>query len=99
MAYTQSYVPNVIELIKAGADVNLANKVGDTPLHLAVADVLETSVALLIQAGADVHKVNEDGNSPMELAVRRLAAVGRKYGAIHEPKSEGGRTTRSSESS
>ena len=29
-------VPNIIELIKAGADVNLANNLGDTPLHLAV---------------------------------------------------------------
>jgi ankyrin repeat protein len=68
-------VPNIIELIKAGADVNLANKGGDTPLHFAVRDVQETSVALLIQAGADVHKVNEDGESPMELAMWRLAAL------------------------
>jgi ankyrin repeat protein len=50
--------------------VNIANNYGETPLHLAVTDGQETSVALLIQAGADVHKVNEDGNSPMELAMR-----------------------------
>jgi len=67
-------VPNIIELIKAGADVNLANKLGDTPLHVAVYNAQETCVALLIQAGADVHKVNHNGESPMEFAVRRLAS-------------------------
>ena len=67
-------VPNIIELIKAGADVNLANNLGDTPLHVAVHNAQETCVALLIQAGADVHKVDHNGDSPMELAVRRLAS-------------------------
>ena len=67
-------VPNMMELIKAGAEVNLANNYMQTPLHLAVHDGQETCVALLIQAGADVHKVNHNGESPMEFAVRRLAS-------------------------
>ena len=67
-------VPNIIELIKAGADVNLANKFGHTSLHHAVRHVQETSVALLIQAGEDVHKVDDNGESPMELAGRLEAS-------------------------
>ena len=58
----------VMELIKAGADVNQANSVGFTPLYIAACNGHETVVALLIQAGADVRKASKSGTTPMKVA-------------------------------
>ena len=51
----------VMELIKAGADVNQANSEGATPLYIAAQKGHEGIVASLIQAGADVRKACKDG--------------------------------------
>ena len=47
-----------IELIKAGADVNLAGSSGATPLMIAASEGREAIVALLIGFGADVSLCN-----------------------------------------
>ena len=60
----------VMELIKAGADVNLATSSGDTPLFMAAHNGHESCVAVLIQAGADVRKARKNGWTPMKIATR-----------------------------
>ena len=52
----------VMELIKAGADVNLARPDGATPLHMAAQHGHEGCVVALIRDGADIHRRTEMGN-------------------------------------
>jgi hypothetical protein len=59
-----------MELIKAGADVNLADDTGATPIIIAAEEGNSTIVALLIQAGADVNQEDEEGMKPIDLALR-----------------------------
>jgi ankyrin repeat protein len=59
----------VMELIKAGADVNLARHDGATPLLMAAQNGHEGCAAVLIHAGADVHRRSEMGNTPIGLAI------------------------------
>ena len=69
IAVQEGHMPCAIELIKAGADVNIARSDGITPLHMAAYNGHEGCVALLIQAGADIHKAANDGTTtPLSLA-------------------------------
>ena len=61
----------VMELIKAGADVNQATSAGATPLFIAACNGHDGIVALLIQAGADVRKANKNGWTPMKIATNK----------------------------
>jgi len=61
-------------VLKAGADVNVANKDGDTPLLKAVRnnDIPDPEVIkLLITAGASVNVINKNGHTPLYYATRR----------------------------
>ena len=59
-----------MELIKAGADVNISSSIGTTPLHMAASNGHEACVALLIQAGADVNpKSTSKGWTPLSAAI------------------------------
>jgi hypothetical protein len=57
-------------LIKAGAEVNLADMEGKTPLWFAVAEHNMQTVSMLVRSGADVNisPYDEDDKSPMEMA-------------------------------
>ena len=63
-------------LLARGADINLANKAGRTPLHLAVMrrcrpeeTALQTElVAMLLGAGADGNRLTQRGELPLHLA-------------------------------
>ena len=55
-----------IELIKAGADVNLASSSGATPLMIAASEGREAIVALLIGFGADVSLCNCRGETALD---------------------------------
>ena len=64
------HTPVVIELIKAGADVNVPRSDGVTPLHMAARKGHEACVVLLIQAGADVNlEAQKPGWTPLSTAI------------------------------
>ena len=58
-------------LIKAGPDVNVCDKNGNTPLLLAIQENDSRSICSLLEAGADVNKHNKDGNSALMMAAWR----------------------------
>jgi len=58
------------EMIKGGADVNMASDDGTTPLHWAIENHDVTLIRQLIRAGADVRARNDYGATPMTEAAR-----------------------------
>ena len=60
----------VMDLIKAGADVNLAGEKGVTPLHQAAYKGHDGIVVALITAGADIHKLTTHGKTALGYAER-----------------------------
>ena len=61
--------PEVSYLIRAGADVNLQDKKGYTPLHFAAQEQDLEIVRLLLDAGARVDVKDHHGNTPLAKAV------------------------------
>ena len=57
-------------LLERGADVNAANSVLDTPLHVAVQCGNVAAVRTLTEGGANVHKPNRLRETPLDLAVK-----------------------------
>ncbi|XP_067858834.1 fibronectin type 3 and ankyrin repeat domains protein 1 [Heptranchias perlo] len=55
-------------LIKAGANVNIQDKMGKTPLMVAVINSYDNLVQLLLKNGADPYVTNEYGTSILEMA-------------------------------
>jgi ankyrin repeat protein len=56
-------------LIAKGADLNVANANGQTPLHLSVRQGRKDIVELLIKKGADVNAKNKWNRTPYDIAV------------------------------
>lgn len=56
-------------LIAAGADPNLTNDDGETPLHMAAYGSDIGVIESLLLNGADPNAVDSDGNTPLHLAV------------------------------
>lgn len=57
-------------LLDTGADPNIANRYGVTPLMLACSNGDNAFVSLLLNAGADPNKNSREGESPLMLAAR-----------------------------
>ena len=57
----------IIELIKAGADVNATGTRDETPLHTATKTGKSCNVAVLLGAGADAKKVDSEGRKPLDV--------------------------------
>ncbi len=57
-------------LLDTGADPNIANRYGVTPLMLASANGDDAFVSLLLKAGADPNKTSLEGEAPIMLAAR-----------------------------
>lgn len=71
------------ELIAAGADVNVVNSEGNTPLHGACALLRDHAVRLLMAHGADVGKQNGQGLTPADVA--RAVGNGNALKIIENP--------------
>src|SRR5579859_4534099 len=63
-------------LLDAGANVNLQDKNGATPLHRAVRTRCAAAVRLLIRAGSDPLLKNKPGSTPFHLAVQNTGHGG-----------------------
>lgn len=63
----------VLDIIRAGADINAQNKIDETPLHRAVfEDTPPENLLALLKAGADINAEDNGGKTPLH-----LAAIGR----------------------
>ena len=92
-AATEGDMEAVKQFIDEGADVNVKNKVGSTPLLYAA--VHKEIIELLIAKGADVNAKNNKGITPLDVAIMRkhseTADLLRKHGGKtkKELKAEG----------
>jgi ankyrin repeat protein len=81
-----------MELIKGGADVNIACSDGVTPLHIATEAGHEAGVVALMYAGADINAVMRDGHTPLYVAMHekheRIVELLKHAGAV-ETRSPG----------
>lgn len=69
--WRETDVARLQQFLDAGADVNISNKKGWTPLHSAVRYSANISVAsLLLEAGANVNATNNSGDTPLHWAAR-----------------------------
>ena len=66
-AACKGHLAVVIELIKAGADVNATGIGDETPLHVATRTGRACVVTVLLTAGADAKKVDNEGRKPLEV--------------------------------
>ena len=70
--------------LEAGADVNVKDNIGLTPLHMAAGDGRKEVAELLIAKGAEVNAKNKDGKTPLDWAIdfkhTELADLLRKHG-------------------
>lgn len=71
MYAAKTYLKNVIFLVEAGANINDVDMSGDTALHYAVSNNLDTIVKYLIDNGADVNIENNDGDTAKKLAYNK----------------------------
>jgi ankyrin repeat protein len=69
IAAKAGYTDIVLELLKARADVNAADKYDSSPLHFAAEGGHAEIVDALIGAGADLSTLNEDGMYPLTSAI------------------------------
>jgi len=65
----------VDEVLRAGAEVNAVDALGDTALHIACRNGHKDIVARLLKAGADVKATNKSGAKPKLKAFKPLHAV------------------------
>ena len=71
LAATWDQAPGIIELVKAGADINIADDRGRTPINNAAEFGNDDCVALLVAYDADINIADNDGNTPMKRALKK----------------------------
>ncbi len=64
--------PNVVlALLNAGADVNVRDGVGATPMHYAVGGLDLATIRLLLNAGAAKDSEDYGGETPLDIAMEK----------------------------
>lgn len=71
-------------LLQNGAEPNLKDGLGNTPLHLAACTNHVGVVTLLLRAGTDVNELDNHGRTPMQLAQSKLKLLQRAGGPSAE---------------
>ena len=67
--YSDRYRNAIVELLlKAGADLDVTDKKGNSSLHCSVLYKYEKRVKELLKYGADVAATNNDGETPLQMA-------------------------------
>lgn len=79
-AYPLHYAANshadIIQLlVDHGADVDVKDDKGKTPLHCAAVRAYLEGMHVLLENGADVNAVDNEGNTPLQLAQRGTPAA------------------------
>ena len=69
-----SSIKRVKKLIELGAEVDIQNEFGDTPLHRAANYDRYEVIQLLVDSGADVNQQNTNGNVPLHFANNKQIA-------------------------
>jgi ankyrin repeat protein len=67
----------IVQLLAAGADVNLKDNGGWTPLHFAAQEQVVEIARMLLEAGAEVDAQDHFGNTPLWRAVSNYRGDGR----------------------
>jgi ankyrin repeat protein len=75
MAVELDWVEGLCAFVAAGADLNLADERGDTPLMIAVIHKKPAVAQALIDGGADLERRNANGFTPLSYVVRMNAGV------------------------
>ena len=57
------------EMLNRGADINVRNKYGDTPLHLAIKKEHLDTATLLINRGADINAPGAFDDTPLHVSI------------------------------
>ena len=70
LAATWDQAPVIMELVKAGADVNIVDNRGRTPIRNAAEFGNDDCVALLVAYDADIKIADNDGDTPMKRALK-----------------------------
>jgi ankyrin repeat protein len=61
----------VKDFVNKGADINIKNKDGKTPLHIAVENNYEDIIKFLLENKADVNVKDNEGNTPLHIAIKK----------------------------
>ncbi|MEO0202771.1 MAG: ankyrin repeat domain-containing protein [candidate division WOR-3 bacterium] len=84
------------DFINKGADINIKNNNGKTPLHIAVENEYEDIVKLLLEKNVDVNIKDNEGNTPLHKAVKNgnyfIIKELLKFGADKNIKNNEGKT-------
>ncbi|PWN43673.1 ankyrin [Ceraceosorus guamensis] len=86
LAVTNQSTQVLERLLEEEVDVDLPNRKGDTPLHLAVAgepgEARVWIVEQLLECGADPREVNKDGDKPAEIVAEGNSEEGQSIKAL-----------------
>ena len=83
------YTKIVKTLLKMGADVNIKNHAGDTPLHIAAGYEMEYIVKLLLHYNADIDVRNNRDETPINLTTTNIYPHTKNLIEVNEYYSKG----------